>query len=56
MTSERFPSLGLEKLITPLAWAVQHWRFTPTHKPFKEGSRVVLDHGCGKHQQVETLS
>lgn len=56
MTSERFTSVVLEKLIAPLVWAVQHWRFTPTHKAFKEGSRVVLDHGYGKHQQVEALS
>lgn len=57
MTSaERFPSLVLEKLVTPLVWAVQHWRFTPTHKLFKEGSRVVLDHGRGRLQQVEALS
>lgn len=55
-SSERFPSLVLEKLLTPLAGAVQHWRFSPTHKAFKESSRVVLDHGCGRYQQVEALS
>ena len=55
-SSGRLLSLLLEKLLAPLAWAVRHWRFTPTHKCFKEGSGVVSDHGCGKHQQVEALS
>lgn len=41
---------------TPPAWAVQHWRFTPTGKPFKEGGKVHWEHGYGKHQQVKARS